>query len=81
MSNPYALFLNLLPKQSKYIGKVLSVDSITGTVTLERIGGNQHTIVKGGTDSYAVDEYVFIVDGVIVSKLDSVQTILEEAVI
>lgn len=81
MANPYALFLNLLPKQVKFIGKVLSIDTDNGTVNIERIGGNNNTLVKGGTNSYAINDYVFVVDGVIVSKLDNVQNILEEQVI
>lgn len=81
MSNPYVNFLNLLPKQVKYIGKVLSIDTNNGTVLIERIGGNDNTIVKGGTDSYTVGEYLFVIDGTIVSKVDNVQTILEELVI
>ena len=81
MSNPYVNFLNLLPKQVKYLAKVLSIDTANGTVLVERIGGNENTIVKGGTDSYAINDHVYIIDGAIVSKVDNVQTILEELVI
>lgn len=80
MSNPYAKFLNLLPKQIKYIGKIYSIDS-DGSVVVDNVSGTSKTNVKGGSDSYSVNDYVFIVDGVIVSKLPQVQTILEESVI
>lgn len=81
MANPYINFLNLLPKQVRFIAKVISIDTVTGTVHVERMGGNNDTIVKGGTDSYAINDYVFVVDGSIVSKVDNVQSILQEEVI
>ena len=81
MSNPYAAFLNLLPRQIKYLAKIISVDSTNGTVVVEKVGGNTRIIVKGGTDSYTVDEYVFIIDEVVASKVDNVQSILEQSVI
>ncbi len=75
MSNPFALFMNLLPKQVKYIAKITAVYA-DGTVKVLRVNGVTTNIVKGGTDSYAVDDFVFIVDGLITSKLPSTQEII-----
>jgi hypothetical protein len=75
MSNPFALFMNLLPKQVKYLAKITAVYT-DGTAMVLRINGVTTNIVKGGTDSYNVDDYVFITDGLITSKLPSVQAII-----
>ena len=76
----YNAFLNLLPKQVKYIGKITSVDT-NGDVTIAPIGAFASSIVKGGTNSYNVDDYVLVKDGIIVSKLDNPQLVLEESII
>lgn len=80
MSNPYALFMNLLPKQTKYIARVVAI-STDGHATVQSIGAASQSIVYGGTDSYIVDDYVMVVDGTITSKLPRTQAILEGMVI
>jgi len=80
MANPYALFMNLLPKQTKYIAKIVVV-SPDGYATVQSVGSASQSLVHGGTDSYAVDDYVMIVDGLITSKLPPTQDILEGMVI
>lgn len=80
MSNPYALFMNLLPKQIKTIGKIVRVET-DGTVEVEAIRARSRTIIKGGTDAYNIDDYVFIIDGVIISKLPDTQEVIEYSVI
>ena len=77
MSNPFAKFMNLLPKQEKSIGKIIRIET-DGTVEVANVAGTSSTIVKGGTDSYEVNDYVFIIDGIINSKLPAAQVILEE---
>lgn len=78
--NPYTTLLHLLPKQVKYIGKITNILD-NGTVHIAPVGAASIAVVKGGTDSYAINDYVMIVDGVITSKVDTPQTILEESVI
>lgn len=80
MSNPYAAFMNLLPKQVKTLGKITFIDS-NGTVKISSISGNDSMTVKGGTDGYLVNDVVMVVDGVIVSKLANTQSILVESII
>jgi len=78
MSNPFSLFMNLLPKQVKYLAKIVAVYS-DGTATVQRINGTTTNLVKGGSDSYVEDDYVFIVDGLITSKVSNVQpTVIAE---
>ena len=77
MSNPFAKFMALLPKQEKSVGKIIRIET-DGTVEVVNVAETSSTIVKGGTDSYLVGDYVFIVDGIITSKLPAAQTILQE---
>ena len=78
--NPYTTLLQLLPKQTKYIGKITSILD-NGTVHVSPVGASSIAVVKGGTDSYVINDYVMIVDNVIISKVDTPQLILEESVI
>jgi len=80
MSNPYAEFLNLIPKQSRYIGKVVRIET-DGTVEVLHVDNTSRTVIKGGTDSYSINDYVLIVDGAIQSKLANVQPVIEVMVI
>lgn len=80
MSNPYVKFINLLPKQVRYIGKIVSI-STNGSVEIMKVNAVSKSIVIGGTDSYSVNDYVLVVNGVINSKLPPLQEILEESVI
>lgn len=80
MANPYALFMNLLPRQVKIVGRIVGIDE-NGGADVEHVSGNSRIKVKGGTSSYVVGDYVFVVDGVITSKLPDTQTILEESVL
>ena len=81
MANPYALFMNLLPKQMKFIGIIYQV-SPTGDVEVTPVHSSTTRIkVKGGSDSFTVGDYVMISDGIIISKLPNVQTILQKEVI
>lgn len=78
--NPYNAFLNLLPKQVKYIGKIISIET-NGDMTIDPIGAYSRTIIKGGNTTYNINDHVMVVNGVVISKLDNPQTILEESVI
>jgi hypothetical protein len=80
MSNPYALFMNLLPKQVKTVGKILAQYS-NGSAKLQRINGVDTVIVLGSNDSYSVNDYVLVIDGVITSKLSAVQQTIEVDII
>ena len=78
--NPYNAFLNLLPTQVKYIGKIISVE-VNGDMTIDPIGAYSRTVIKGGNTTYNTNDHVMVVNGVVVSKIDNPQTILEESVI
>jgi len=81
MANPYALFMNLLPKDTKVIAKVVSVDP-NGSVVVSIPGSTSNITVKGdGSDTYAPDDHVFIVNGVIVAKTPTLQAVSSYAVI
>lgn len=81
MANPYSLFLNLLPKDSKIIAKVVSV-SIDGTTVVTIPGSNNNISVRGdGSNTYAVNDHVYIVNGVITGKSPALQVVIEQELI
>jgi hypothetical protein len=79
--NPYAKFVELLPKQSQWVGKIMSI-SDTGIVSVNIPGSNTNVNVRGdGSNTYAQYDYVYIVDGVIQGKTPNLQTLLQEEII
>ncbi len=81
MANPYADFLNLIPKENKWIGKIVSISS-DGDVVVSIPGAGGTVVVKGdGTDTYAVDDHVYIKGDTIQGKTADVQPVITVTVI
>ena len=74
--NPYARFVDLLPKVATWIGMIQSVNTTTNIAVVEVPGSNSAVQVKC-TGSYAANDYVFISDGVVLSKLPPFQSLLQ----
>lgn len=79
MSNPYARFLHLLPKQHQWIGQIVSI-STSGDAVVAIAGTGDQVKVKGivtsgtASETYSIGDYVYVVDGVIQSKISDLQT-------
>lgn len=79
--NPYARFVELLPKVSSWIGRVVLVSS-NGKVVVEIPGSNTQVQVMGdGSNTYSTNDYVYIVNNTITGKTPVLQTLLEEEII
>ena len=81
MSNPYSLFIDLLPKDSIIIGKVISTES-DGRVVVQIPGSSSQVTVRGdGSDTYAENDHVYIVNGIISGKTPVLQDVSSYPVI
>lgn len=78
--NPYANFLSLLPKQSKWIGQVTGrVDN--GHVYVKQIGSRSVDIICEYSSEVADGTFVLITDRTITSVLSNAQVIMEAELI
>lgn len=81
MANPWTSFINLLRKSPRWIGKVLSYTNGKAVVTTPiGAGGGGDEVVVCATSEYVVDDYVFIENGVIVSKAPDLRLAAQETV-
>lgn len=69
MANSWVQLVNLLPKTVETIAKILSIDSIANTAVCSDISGGMFLANFGKGAEYAVDNWVLIKDGVIVSTI------------
>ena len=81
MANPWVAFAKLLESKPRWIGKVVSYSNGKAVVTTPTgIGGGGDQIVVNATSEYAVDDYVFIENGVIQSKAPNLRSASSETV-
>jgi hypothetical protein len=82
MSNTWRQLISLLPSVDTTVGKILSVNTETGSVVLESIGTGDYTatyptpltmepglVAQSGNVEYLIGDWVLVKDGVIVAKL------------
>jgi len=68
MANPWTQFLNLLPDQNRWIGKVMNNDATDGKITVSVPGSSATGIVVNTDETYDTNSYVFIEGSTVVSK-------------
>jgi hypothetical protein len=81
MSNPWVALAKLLQDKPRWVGKVVSYSAGKAVVTTPAgIGGGGDEIVVSATSEYAVDDYVFIENGIIQSKAPNLRSASSETV-
>jgi len=81
MSNPWVSFAKLLQGKPRWIGQVVSYNNGKAIVIVPvGLGGGGDEIVVCATSEYVVGDYVFIEDGVIVSKAPPLRSASNETV-
>lgn len=81
MANPWVSFAKLLKDKPRWIGKVVSYSAGKAVVTTPAgLGGGGNQIVVSATSEYAVDDYVFIENGIIQSKAPNLRSASDETV-
>lgn len=83
MSNSWADLTTMLVRRNRWIGKIVSIDTITGKITVDIPESNviESIIINGdGSDTYAINDYVFIENGTIESKAPPLRAVVNETV-
>jgi hypothetical protein len=76
MSNPYAKFMSLLPKNAVWVAEVTGTSDLTtdGIVDVLEVGSDQPVRVRAkADDTYSAGDFVFVVNGIIQSKVSNLQ--------
>lgn len=74
--NPYAKFLSLLPKQSKWIGQVTGrIDE--GHVYVKQVGNRAVNLICECDSDVAENTYVLLTDRTVTTILTNASTVLE----
>lgn len=74
--NPYAKFLSLLPKQSKWIGQVTGrVDE--GHIYVKQVGNRAVNLICECDSDVAENTYVLLTDRTVTTVLTNADTVLE----
>ena len=82
MSNPWSVFERLLPKKSRWVGKVENIIA-GGTMVSLPIGVegiNQPTIFVKSSGSYEVGDYVFIEGDLVTSQAPDIREAFREII-
>ena len=81
MANPWTAFSKLMQGSPRWIGKVISYSNGKAVVTTPvGSGGGGNEVVVCATSEYATDDYVFIKDGIVVSKAPNLRAVATETV-
>lgn len=67
MTNIWKQFENMLPKQSRVIGKIITVDELTKTCTIEQASG----VIMTANGTGVIGNTYLIVGGIIMSEMPS----------
>lgn len=79
MSNPWTIFIGMLPKTYRWIAEITAVGA-GGRITVSIPGGTDAVVTNGDETTYAVGDFVFIENKTIVSKATSLKVIAQEEI-
>ncbi len=83
MANPFAQFLDLIPKSKRTVAKITTADNGSGQVEVELPGTGQHLLVRsnGSNAIYPVGTFVYIVDGIIQARTPNISAVEEITIV
>lgn len=76
--NPWIEFQKLISGSRRTIGKVDSINSITGRIRVIQVGDSTPIYVESNGTTYALNSYVFIENGAITGQATNVRTVVTE---